>query len=115
MEDSESDRFKTRMARGGSLPGGFDILQTLKSPLAACVASISDFCFDDDACHASEVIGEGPRELVKVCRMVKMGRRVAIRMEPFWYLGGSAGVNSHPTNEYTQWHMFDNPKPVPTT
>lgn len=86
IEDSGSDRFKTRIARGVSLPGGFDILQTLRSPLADCVASISDFCFDEEACQASEVMGDGPRDEVKVCKMVKIGRRVDIKMDPFWYL-----------------------------
>ena len=86
VEGSESDRFKTLIALGVSFPGGFDMLQTLKSPFAAWVASISDFCFDDDACHASEIIGDGPRDVVNVCKMVKIGRRVAIKIDPFWYL-----------------------------
>lgn len=72
--------------------GGFDTLQTLRSPFAACVANISDFCFDDDACHASEIIGDGPRDVVNVCKIVKVGRRVAIRIDPFWYLVTSALV-----------------------
>lgn len=61
-----SDLFKIRITRGGSLPGGFATLQTLRSPLAARVASISDFCFDDDACHANDTMGDGPREVVIV-------------------------------------------------
>jgi hypothetical protein len=75
-----------RITRGASLPGGFATLQTLRSPLADIVASMSDFCFDDDACHANETIGEGPREVVIVCRMVNVGNNVAIRIDPFWYL-----------------------------
>ena len=63
---------------------GFDTLHTRKSPLEACVASISDFCFEDEACQAIEIIGEGPREVVKVWRIVNWGRRFAIRMDPFW-------------------------------
>lgn len=62
----ESDRFNTLITRGDSFPGGFDTLQTLKSPFEDWVASISDFCFDEDACQAKEIIGEGPREVVRV-------------------------------------------------
>lgn len=69
-EDVESDLFSTRMTRGDSFPGGFATLQTRKSPLEACVANMSDFCFDDEACHARERIGDGPREVVNVWRMV---------------------------------------------
>lgn len=78
-----SDRFKTRMVRGGSFSGGFETLQTFKSPFNACEASISDFCFDDDACHAKLIKGDGARDAVKVCRIVKVGLRVAIKVEPF--------------------------------
>jgi hypothetical protein len=46
---------------------------------------MSDFCFEDEACQAREMIGDGPREVVKVWRMVNWGRRVAIKIEPFWY------------------------------
>lgn len=62
----ESDRFKTRITRGDSLPGGLVTLQILRSPFDACVASMSDFCFDEEACQASEIIGDGPREVVRV-------------------------------------------------
>lgn len=68
------------------MSGGFDILQTLRSPLADWVASISDFCFAEDACHASEMMGDGNRDEVKVCKMVKLGKREAMRIDPFWYL-----------------------------
>jgi hypothetical protein len=87
------------MARGVSFPGGFDILQTLRSPLAVWAASISDFCFDEDACHASEIMGDGPREVVNVCKMVKLGRRVAIKTEPFWYLHQLVRDWPDPTSE----------------
>lgn len=81
-----SDLFKTRITRGASFPGGFATLHTLRSPLADIVASISDFCFDDDACHAIETIGDGPREVVMVCRILNVGNSVAINIDPFWYL-----------------------------
>ena len=71
--EEESDRLSTLMTRGASLPGGFATLQTLRSPLKDKVASISDFCFDDDACHANETMGDGPREVDMVCRMVNVG------------------------------------------
>lgn len=66
VTESESDRFSTRITRGDSFPGGFATLQTLRSPLDACVASISDFCFEEEACQANDTIGDGPREVVKV-------------------------------------------------
>jgi len=82
----ESDLFSTRITRGDSFPGGFATLQILKSPLEACVANMSDFCFEEDACQASDKIGEGPREVVREWRMVNWGWRFAIRIDPFWYL-----------------------------
>jgi hypothetical protein len=85
-DEDASDLFRLRITRGASLPGGFATLQTLRSPLADIVASMSDFCFDDDACHANDTIGEGPREVVIVWRMVNVGNNVAIRIDPFWYL-----------------------------
>ena len=63
--------------------GAFGILQTLRSPSEVCVASISDFCFEDDPCQANPVTLEGPREVVKVCNMVKDGCNVAIKIDPF--------------------------------
>jgi hypothetical protein len=48
-----------------------------------CAASISDFCFEDDPCHASLFSGEGARLVLKVCRIVKEGCSVAIKIEPF--------------------------------
>lgn len=84
--DDASDLFSTRITRGASLPGGFATLQTRRSPLDARVASMSDFCFDDEACHASETIGEGPLEVFNVCKTEKVGWRFAIKIDPFWYL-----------------------------
>lgn len=47
---------------------------------------MSVFCFEDEPCHAKPVILEGAREVVKVCRMVKAGWRVATKIEPLRYL-----------------------------
>jgi hypothetical protein len=44
---------------------------------------MSDLDRDDDACHESVTIGDGPRDVVRLCRMVKRGWSVAIRSEPF--------------------------------
>lgn len=61
-----SARFSTRMTLGGSLVGGLATLQTLRSPSEVWVASMSDFCFDDEACHARFAIGEGPLDVLSV-------------------------------------------------
>ena len=74
------------MGFGDSAVGGFDTLQTRKSPSEVCVASISDFCFVDDACHARLTMGEGARSVVKVCKIVKEGCRATMRIEPLRYL-----------------------------
>lgn len=50
------------------------------------MASISDFCFDDEACQASDTMGDGARDVVRVCKMVNDGCRAAIKIDPFWYL-----------------------------
>jgi hypothetical protein len=47
---------------------------------------MSDFCLEEVPCHASPVMRDGAREVVRVCRIVKAGLRVAIRMEPLRYL-----------------------------
>lgn len=61
-------------------------LHTLKSPSRVCVASISVFCFEDEVCHANEVIGEGDKEeVVSVYKMVN-GVKVATNIEPLLYL-----------------------------
>jgi hypothetical protein len=58
--------FSTRMTLGASLVGGLATLQTLRSPSEVWVASISDFCFDEEACHARFAIGEGPLDVLSV-------------------------------------------------
>lgn len=47
---------------------------------------MSDFCRDEEACQFKVTIGEGPLEVVKLCKMVNLGCSVAISREPFWYL-----------------------------
>lgn len=81
--DDASARLRTRMTRGTSFPGGFATLQTRRSPLVDIVASISDFCLEDEACHANEVIGDGPRDVVIVWRIVNVGKSVASSIDPF--------------------------------
>lgn len=49
---------------------------------------MSDFCRDDDACQFSVTIGDGPLDVVRLCKMVNRGCSVAISREPFWYLDG---------------------------
>lgn len=71
---------------GVSVLGGFATLQTLRSESKVWVANMSDFCFDEDACQASDTIGEGDRVVVRVWRIVNEGWRAAIKMEPFMYL-----------------------------
>src|SRR4051794_39896240 len=61
-------------------------LQTLRSPSCVCTANMSDFCLDDEACHTSVTMGDGPLDVVRLCRIVNRGCSVAIRREPFWYL-----------------------------
>lgn len=62
-----------RMVRGVSFSAGLETLQTLRSPFAACEASISDFCFDEEACHANPIIGDGPRDMLNACKMLNVG------------------------------------------
>lgn len=78
-----SDLLRIRITLGGSVCGAFATLQTRRSPSAVCVASISDFCLDDDPCHDKAVIGEGALGDVSVCRIVKDGCSAAIMIEPF--------------------------------
>lgn len=47
---------------------------------------MSDFCFVEDACQAKLTIGDGARAVVRVCRIVKLGSRETMRMEPLRYL-----------------------------
>lgn len=74
------------MVFGCSAVGGFETLQTLRSPSIVWEANISDRCFVDDACHDRLTIGDGARGVVNVWRMVKEGCRATIKMEPFMYL-----------------------------
>lgn len=74
------------MVLGGSAVGGFETLQTRKSPSCVWEANMSDRCLVDDACHDRLTIGDGARGVVKVWRMVKEGCRATIKMEPFIYL-----------------------------
>lgn len=73
------------MMFGASVCGYFDTLQTLRSPSAVCVASMSVFCFDEDPCHASPVIFAGDLDVLRVCRIVNDGWSVAMSIEPFMY------------------------------
>lgn len=75
-------RFKIRMTLGMPVVGGLGTLQTLKSPSAFWIASMSDFCFEDDACHVSMEMGEGDLVVLSVWRMVNCGCKAANRMEP---------------------------------
>lgn len=59
-------------------------LQTRRSPSCVCTANMSDFCLEDDACQERVTMGDGPLEVVKLCKMVKRGCRVATRSDPFW-------------------------------
>lgn len=58
--------FRIRMVFGCSAVGGFETLQTRRSPSIVWDANISDRCFVDDACHDRLTIGEGARGVVKV-------------------------------------------------
>lgn len=65
----------------------FGTLHTLKSPSRVCTASISEVCFEEDACHARPTIGEGEIDVVvSVCRIVNEGDRAAIKTDPLLYL-----------------------------
>ena len=80
-----SGRLNTRMTLGASAFGGFDTLHTRRSPSAVWVASISDFCLDEDACQLRESIGDGARLVISVCMIVKDGCRDASRIDPLLY------------------------------
>jgi hypothetical protein len=73
---------------GSSALCDLDTLQTRKSPSCVCTASMSDFCRDDEACHASVTMGDGALCVVRLCRIVKRGCSVATSKDPFWYLVG---------------------------
>lgn len=74
-------KMRTTLA-GSSKLYAFDTLQTLKSPSCFWTASISDFCRDEEACQERLMTGEGPLEVVKLCRILKRGCKVAIRSDP---------------------------------
>ena len=78
-----SPRSRLRIAFGMSAPAGLAILQTLRSPLAICTASMSDLCFEEDACQASPIIGDGVTDVERVCSIVNDGSKEAISIEPF--------------------------------
>jgi hypothetical protein len=44
---------------------------------------MSDFCRDDEACHANVTIGDGALEVDRLCRIVNRGCRDAISSDPF--------------------------------
>jgi hypothetical protein len=76
-------RFRTLTTLAVSLlVGDFAILQTRRSPSFVCVANMSDFWREEDACHAKVTIGEGPLEVVKLCNIVNLGCKAAISNEP---------------------------------
>lgn len=85
--DMLSDLFSMRTTFAGS-SAVYDLatLHTRRSPLCVCVASMSDLCRDDEACHASVTIGEGVLDVDRLWMMVNRGWRVAMRRDPFWYL-----------------------------
>jgi hypothetical protein len=43
---------------------------------------MSDFWRDDEACHANVTIGDGPLEVLRLCRMVNLGCNAAIKSDP---------------------------------
>ncbi len=72
---------------------------------------MSDFCLVDEACQARLTIGEGARAVVRVCKMVKLGSRETIRIEPFIYLYHVfSNVLIVRLHILTQSHMSGNPK-----
>jgi hypothetical protein len=76
--------FKTRTTLALSLlEGDFAMLQTRRSPSCVWVANISDFCLEDDACHAKVTIGEGALDVVRLCNIVNRGCNEAINRLPF--------------------------------
>jgi len=78
-------RFKILTTFAGSLlVWFFAMLQTRRSPSWVWVANMSDFCFEEEACHARVTIGDGLLEVVKLWMIVNRGCKVQIRIEPFW-------------------------------
>ena len=77
-----SGLLSTRMTLGASAVGGLDTLHTRRSPSAVRVANMSDFCLEEDACQDNDVIGDGARDVMRVCRIVKDGCKDASSMDP---------------------------------
>lgn len=79
-----SNRLSIRMIFGLSpATAVLGMLQTLRSPSAVWVASISDFCREEEPCQESPAIREGAFDVVRLCTIVKSGCSVAIKIEPF--------------------------------
>ena len=75
---------------------------------------MSDFCFVEEACQAKDAIGEGPLGVESVCRIVKLGCKVEIKIEPFAYLTVSVlKPEIGQVREPTQWRVSDSPRQVP--
>lgn len=83
-----SGRFNMRTTRALSSPSSdLGTLHTRRSPSLVWTANISDFCFDEEACHANVVMVEGCIEVVvRVCSIVKAGDKAAMSTEPLLYL-----------------------------
>lgn len=79
-----ASRRRTRTTRAvSSMSTDLGTLHTRTSPSRVCVASMSDFCRDEDACHASVTIGDGDSDVVvSVCRIVNAGESAATRIDP---------------------------------
>lgn len=69
-----------------SPPCAFAMLHTLRSPSCVWTASMSDFCFEEEACQFKVTIGDGDRDVVSLWRMTNLGCTVAMNSEPFWKL-----------------------------
>lgn len=93
------------MTRGDSVDGCLATLQTNKSPSIVCDANISVFCLVEEACQESDITGDGPLMVVRVCRMVNVGRRVAIRIEPLRYLVEGRKVSMKKTARESIWNI----------
>jgi hypothetical protein len=79
-----SNRLSIRIMFGDSpVTAVLGILQTLRSPSAVWVASMSDFCREEEPCQESPAIREGAFDVVRLCTIVKCGCCVAIKIEPF--------------------------------
>ena len=79
-----SDLLRMRITHGESPACEiFGTLHTRRSASDIWAASMSDFCLDEDPCQASPAMGDGALGVVRVCKMLKDGCSVAMRMEPF--------------------------------